>query len=35
MDLPLHLAFQVIGRRPEAGLREELSRLGGVAEPHA
>ena len=28
MDLPLHLAFQVIGRRAESGLREELARLG-------
>ena len=32
MDIPLHLAFQVIGRRAEAGLREELARLGGVAD---
>ena len=28
MDLPLHLAFQLIGRQAESGLREELARLG-------
>lgn len=31
-DIPLHLAFQIIGRRAEAGLRRELSRLGSVPE---
>lgn len=31
LDLPLHLAFQVIGRRAEAGLRQELARLGAAA----
>lgn len=34
MDLPLHLAFQVIGRRAETGLRGELARLA-AAEPRA
>lgn len=33
LDLPLHLAFQVIGRRAEAGLRQELARLGAPAGP--
>lgn len=33
LDLPLHLAFQVIGRRAEAGLRQELARLGAAADP--
>lgn len=33
MDLPLHLAFQVIGRRAEAGLRDELARLAAAADP--
>jgi hypothetical protein len=33
LDLPLHIAFQVIGRRAAAGLREELARLGAAAEP--
>ncbi|HYO85340.1 MAG TPA: SRPBCC family protein [Dermatophilaceae bacterium] len=33
MDIPLHLAFQVIGRRAETGLRQELARLGAAADP--
>jgi hypothetical protein len=33
MDIPLHLAFQVIGRRAETGLRAELARLGAAADP--
>ena len=33
LDLPLRLAFQVIGRRAEAGLRAELERLGALADP--
>lgn len=33
LDLPLHLAFQVIGRRAEAGLRQELAALGAAADP--
>lgn len=32
MDLPLHLAFQVIGRRAEAGLRAELARLAAAPD---
>ena len=34
MDLPLHLVFQLIGRRAEAGLRAELAALGAAADPH-
>lgn len=35
MDIPLHLAFQVVGRRAESGLRRELDRLalGGAPRP--
>lgn len=33
MDIPLHLAFQVIGRRAESGLRGELARLGAAVDP--
>jgi hypothetical protein len=33
LDLPLHLAFQVIGRRAEVGLRAELARLAAAAGP--
>jgi hypothetical protein len=33
MDIPLHLAFQRIGRRAEEGLRDELARLGAAADP--
>ncbi|MGB8020092.1 MAG: hypothetical protein WCF04_02570 [Candidatus Nanopelagicales bacterium] len=33
LDIRLHLAFQVIGRRAEMGLREELARLAAAADP--
>lgn len=33
LDIPLHLAFQVIGRRAEAGLREELAHLATASDP--
>jgi hypothetical protein len=33
LDLPLHLAFQVIGRRAEGGLRAELDRLASQRRP--
>jgi len=35
LDLPLNLAFQVIGRRAESGLRAELDRLVSHRRPAA
>ena len=34
-DLPLHLTFQVIGRRAATGLRAELDRLGATSHLRA
>jgi hypothetical protein len=33
LDLPLHLVFQVVGRRAEAGLHAELDRLAASRRP--